>query len=97
MLMVRPVVVARGYACAGVVPLACLRGLAECSWCAGGGGRVYLRRDGERMSEARPVLMVCRWWCGGYVGVVASVAGVVSTSGACAAVCLRRVPLPLRW
>ena len=57
MLMVRPVVVARGYACAGVVPLACLRGLAGCSWCAGGGGRVYLRRDCERMSEARPVLM----------------------------------------
>ena len=52
MLMVRPVVVARGYACAGVVPLACLRGLAECSWCAGGGGGVYLRRDGERMPEA---------------------------------------------
>ena len=77
-----------GYTCAGVVPLACLRGLAGCSWCAGGGGGVYLRRDGERMSAARPGLMVRPWWwvcrrrgrrCGAWCPPPA----------ACSAVCLR--------
>ena len=57
---------------------------------SGGGGKVYLRGDGERMRAACPVLMVRPWWCGGYVGGVAGGAGMVSTTGACAAVCLRR-------
>ena len=56
---------------------------------SGGGGKVYLRGDGERMRAACPVLMVRPWWCGGYVGGVAGGAGMVSTSGACAVVCLR--------